>query len=293
LAGPQKSAVTVFQRGPMLAISLILFSAVVHAVVNILTKRAADKYAMRLLIGVFSSIIVAPALFFLPLPRGIAIWLLIGTAFVHAVYELLLVKSYESADFSAVYPVARGTGPLFTALGAIFLLHEHPPAIELFGILLVCGGVVAIGISHRASVGAAAGLSYALGTGLTIGVYTLIDATGVRSVAQPLTYVLWFFVVHGLCVLVTAPGIRGRAVVIEARRQWRLGILLGFLSIATYGSAMLAYRFGATARLAALRETSVLFGTALAMSFLGEHMTLRRWLAAGVIAMGAIMLQAG
>jgi drug/metabolite transporter (DMT)-like permease len=276
----------------MLALALILFSAVIHAVVNILTKRAENKYAMRLLIGVFSSVIVAPALFFVPLPHGIAVWLLVATAFVHAIYELLLVKAYESAAFSAVYPVARGTGPLFTTIGAVFLLHEHPPAIVLLGIVMVCCGVVAIGLSHRASAGAMAGLSYALGTGLSIGVYTLVDATGVRSVAQPLTYVLWFFVAHGLCVLVTAPGIRGRAVVIEAHRQWRLGILLGFLSIATYGSAMLAYRFGATAQLAALRETSVLFGTALAMNFLGEKMNLRRWLAAGAIATGAIMLQA-
>src|SRR5260370_15048380 len=189
----------------MLALALILFSAVVHAVVNILTKRAENKYAMRLLIGVFSALIVTPALFFLPPTSGLAVWLLFGTAFVHAIYELLLVKSYESAAFSAVYPVARGTGPLFTTLGAIVLLNEHPPAIVLLGILFVCGGVVTIGISHRASEGAAAGLSYALGTGLTIGIYTLIDATGVRSVTQPFTYVLWFFVAHGLCVLVSAP----------------------------------------------------------------------------------------
>ncbi len=275
------------------ALLLILLSAVVHAVVNVLTKRAADKYAMRLLIGVFSAVLVTPALFFVPLPAGRAVWLLLGTALVHAVYELLLVKSYESAAFSAVYPVARGTGPLFTALGAIFILREHAPLLELLGIFMVCGGVIAIGISHRASAGAGKGLAYALGTGLTIGCYTLIDATGVRSVAEPLTYVLWFFVAHGACVLATAPGIRGRAVVIEARRQWKLGVGVAALSIVTYGSAMLAYRFGATAQLAALRETSVLFGTALAMSFLGEHMNWRRWLAAGVIAGGAILLQMG
>jgi len=276
-----------------LALVLILVSAVVHAVVNVLTKRAEDKYAMRLLIGVFSAVIVTPALFFVPLPHGMAVWLLLATAFVHALYELLLVKSYESADFSAVYPVARGTGPLFTALGAIFLLHEHAPLAELVGIVLVCGGVIAIGWSHRATVGATTGLLYALGTGLTIGIYTLIDASGVRSVAEPFSYVLWFFVAHGASVLLTAPGIRGRAVIIEARRQWKLGVGVAALSIVTYGSAMLAYRFGATAQLAALRETSVLFGTALAMSFLGEHMTLRRWLAAGVIASGAILLQMG
>jgi drug/metabolite transporter (DMT)-like permease len=277
----------------MLALCLILLSAAVHAVVNILTKRADDKYAMRLLIGVFSAILVSPALFFVPLPQGRALWFLGGTAFVHALYELLLVKSYENGAFSAVYPVARGTGPVFTALGAIFLLREHAPFTELIGIALVCGGVIAIGISHRAAEGAMKGLSFALATGLTIGCYTLIDASGVRAVADPFTYVLWFFVAHGFCVLVTAPGIRGRAVVIEARRQWKLGIGLGALSITTYGSAMLAYRFGATAQLAALRETSVLFGTGLAMHFLGERMTLRRWLAAGAIAGGAILLGAG
>ena len=275
------------------ALILIFLSAAVHAVVNVLTKRADDKYAMRLLIGVFSAILVAPALFFLPLPHGRAIWFLIATAFVHALYELLLVKSYENGAFSAVYPVARGTGPLFTALGAILILREHAPVSEMLGILMVCGGVIAIGLSHRATEGALKGLAYALATGLTIGIYTLIDASGVRAVQEPLTYVAWFFVAHGASVLLTAPGIRGRAVVIEARRQWKLGVGMAALSIVTYGSAMLAYRFGATAQLAALRETSVLFGTALAMSFLGEHMTLRRWLAAGAIAAGAIMLQMG
>jgi drug/metabolite transporter (DMT)-like permease len=274
-----------------IALSLILLSAVVHAIVNILTKKADDKYAMRLLIGVFSAVLVTPALFFVPLPHG-AWWFLIGTAFVHALYELLLVKSYESADFSAVYPVARGTGPLFTAIGPILFLHEHPPALQLLGIALICGGVTAIGMSHRATAGAMRGIAYALATGLTIGCYTLIDASGVRAVINPFSYVLWFFVAHGFCVLVTAPGIRGRAVVIEARKQWRMGIVLAALSITTYGSAMLAYRFGATAQLAALRETSVLFGTALAMSFLGEHMNARRWIAATVIAAGAILLQA-
>src|SRR6185436_10038151 len=170
--------------------------------------------------------------------------------------------------------------PLFTALGAILLLHEQPPLLQLLGIVLVCGGVIAIGFSHRATAGALTGLAYALGTGVTIGLYTLIDASGVRSVPVALTYVLWFFVAHGVSVLFTAPGIRGRAVIVAARKQWKLGLLTAALSIVTYGSAMLAYRFGATAQLAALRETSVLFGTALAMSFLGEHMTLRRWIAA-------------
>ena len=72
-----------------------------------------------------------------------------------------------------------------------------------------------------------------------------------------------------------------------------MGLILGPLSVTTYGAAMLAYRYGATARMAALRETSVLFGTVLAVSFLHEKMTARRWLAALAIAAGAIALQGG
>src|ERR1700749_4590104 len=181
----------------MFALGLILLSAAVHAVVNILTKRADDKYAMRLLIGVFSAGLVAPFLFCLPLPTGRAIWFLVATAFVHALYELLLVKSYESAAFSAVYPVARGTGPLFTALGPILFLHEHPPPLQVIGILFVCAGVISIGFSHRATEGAMKGLGFALATGVTIGTYTLIDASGVRRVQQAFTYVVWLFVATG------------------------------------------------------------------------------------------------
>lgn len=275
-----------------LAIILIFVSAGVHALVNVLTKGAPDKYAMRLLIGGFSAVLVAPTLFFVPLPAS-GWWFLAGTAFVHAFYELLLVRSYESADLSAVYPVARGTGPLFTALGAILILHEHPPVVEGASILLVSAGVVVMGFSHRLSDGALKGLSFALATGLSIGAYTLIDASGVRAVADPYSYVLWFFVAHGVSVLSTAPGIRGMAVIRAARRQWRLGVLAAALSILSYGAAMLAFRFGATARLAALRETSVLFGMVLAVTFLGERISAQRLAAALVIAGGAILLDAG
>lgn len=275
----------------LLALGLILLSAVTHAIVNILTKRADDKYAMRLLIGVVSAIYVTPFLFFLPLPSGVAVWCLAGTAFVHALYEFWMVRSYETSAFSAVYPVARGSGPLFTAIGAILVLHEHPPLVQLAGVVMVCGGVIAIGWSHRASDGIHMGLAFALGTGVTIGCYTLIDATGVRSVPEIFTYILWFFLIHGVTVLVTATAIRGHSVLRAARREWRMGILLAIIGDISYGAALLAFRFGATAPIAALRETSVLFGTAMAMTFLGEKMTFRRWLAAGVIAAGAIVIQ--
>ncbi|MEE8438008.1 MAG: hypothetical protein V3S07_00350 [Micropepsaceae bacterium] len=66
---------------------------------------------------------------------------------------------------------------------------------------------------------------------------------------------------------------------------------LGVLAVISYSTALLAFRLGATAELAALRETSVLFGTLLAVLLLGEKMITRRWIAAGIVAIGAILSQ--
>jgi len=275
----------------MLATTLILLSAVVHAVVNVLTKRAEDKLAMRLLIGVFSAVLVTPFLFFVAPPDRAVLGILCATAGIHCLYEVALVKAYENGAFSAVYPIARGTGPLFTAIGAILLLGERPPAFAMSGILLVSAGVVLMGRTRAAGESRKA-LGFALLTGLSIGVYTVIDAAGSRAGADVFTYALWFFVAHGVAVSLTAPILRGRTVIANAFKQWRMGVWVAALSIITYGSALLAFRFGATAELAALRETSVLFGAVLAVLFLGEAMTPARWFAAVIIAAGAIVIKA-
>lgn len=276
----------------MLATALIFLSAALHAVVNILTKRGYDKYVMRLLIGVFSALLLIPAMLILPAPRGIAVHLLIASGVVHALYEWLLVRSYETAAFSAVYPIARGSGAVLAGLGSVLVLGASISAVEAIGIAAVIGGIITMGWSHRLGHGAGLGIAFALATGCCIGCYTLIDAAGVRTTPNPFTYVAWFFLAHACAVGLVAPTLRGFAIVRAAARQWRMGLLLGALSIGTYGAAMLAYRFGATARLAALRETSVLFGTLLAVLVLKEHMTIRRWLAAFSIVFGAILLSA-
>ena len=175
----------------MTATVLILLSAIVHAIVNVLTKRANDKHAMRLLMGGFAVLIVFPLAFFVPLPEGNLIVILIASGIVHAVYELLLIKSYENGAFSAVYPVARGTGPLFTALGAALIFSEQIFPLQLLGIFLVSAGVIAIGISHRAAAGANKGFAYALATGAIIGVYTIIDAARIRAAPNPATFLVW------------------------------------------------------------------------------------------------------
>jgi drug/metabolite transporter (DMT)-like permease len=241
-----------------------------------------------------SAVLVAPFLFFVPLPHGLAVWLLFGTAAVHALYELLLVKSYESAAFSAVYPVARGTGPLFTAIGAISSCTSTRRSRRSPASRWCAAGVIAMGLSHRATPRRAAGLAFALATGLTIGCYTLIDATGVRAVAR---------IRSPMCCgsswrMAPACSPPRRAFAAARHRRSAQAMEARRAAWARSRSRPTArpcspIAIGATAQLAALRETSVLFGTALAMHFLGDKMNWRRWCAAGAIAAGAILLQVG
>ena len=123
--------------------------------------------------------------------------------------------------------------------------------------------------------------------------YTVVDAHGVRAAPSAPSYIAWLFVVHGTVIGTTFAAIRGRGLVTIVRDQWKPGVIAGLLSLFTYGFALAAYRLGSTAPLAALRETSILFATLIAVVWLKEQVTAHRVAAALAIAAGAVLILAG
>ncbi|HYC04306.1 MAG TPA: EamA family transporter [Azospirillaceae bacterium] len=277
-----------------LALLLILGSAVLHAVVNVLVKREEDKVAARALVVGTSGLLMLPAAFLVPLPTGETwLWLALSGA-VHFGYSLLLSGAYDRNDLSVAYPIARGAAPLLTALGALLLFGEVPGPWQVAGLLLVSAGALGLGLKRGGLSGAVApGVPLAVATGLAISLCTLVDAYGVRSAPEPLSFVVWFFLFDApwlpLYVLATR---RGR-VMETLRRQGRRGAAAGLLSVGTYGMALYAFDLGMTAKLAALRETSVVFGTLIAVTWLGEGEARRRLACAGLVACGAAALAWG
>jgi drug/metabolite transporter (DMT)-like permease len=265
---------------------LILISGFAHAVVNAILKAGDDKMSRRALIDGFSALLLAPAAFLVPLPAHAWHWLL-ASALVHGLYLLALIKSFEQSDMSVAYPIARGLAPMLAAAGAVAIFHEPISFAVVLGIIAIAFGVMFIGISHRMRRSA---LFWAALTGTSIAAYTVIDAQGVRAAPTALSYIVWVFLLLGAILGTFFAVWRGREFFITAAGQWRPGLVAGALSIVTYGFALYAFRLGATPRLAALRETSILFGTAIAVIFLKER--LRRLRLAGVlsIAAGAMIL---
>jgi drug/metabolite transporter (DMT)-like permease len=271
-----------------LARACILVSGTLHAIINAILKAGSDKLVGRALIDGSTALLALPALAFVEAPAGAWGWLA-GSLAIHLVYLYALVRAFEVGDLSAAYPVARGTAPLLTAVVVIGALGEPARPLELAGIAAIVAGVLVMTKGRHIS---RAALGWSLLTGACVAAYTVVDARGVRAAPSAASYVAWLFVLHGTLIGGTFAALRGPGLLEVVREQWRPGVIAGALSLICYGLALFAYRLGPTAPLAALRETSILVATLIAVVWLKEQVTRWRAAAALVIAAGAAMILA-
>jgi drug/metabolite transporter (DMT)-like permease len=267
---------------------MMIASGVAHAVVNAILKAGQDKMSSRALIDGFSALIVLPFAFFLPLPHGAWGWLAASWA-THLVYLVCLIKAFERADMTVAYPISRGIAPALAAVVAVLVFSEPVSWITAAGIGMVSLGVLVVGLGRRVDRRA---LGWAVATGVCIAGYTVIDAQGVRAAPSALSYIAWIYLTLGGGIGLLFALWRGPRFLLAARSEWKAGLAAGALSIVTYGLALYAYRIGDTPRLAALRETSILFAVGIAVVFLGERMTGGRIAGTVAIACGAALLLA-
>lgn len=267
---------------------MMIASGAAHAVVNAILKSGKDKMSSRALIDGFSALLVLPFVFFLPLPHGAWGWLL-GSWATHLVYLVCLIKAFERADMTVAYPISRGIAPALASLVAVSLFGEHISWLTAGGIGLVCIGVMTVGLGRNVDRRA---LGWAVATGVCIALYTVIDAQGVRAAPSALSYIAWVYLSLGGGIGLLFALWRGPKFLLSARSEWKPGLIAGALSIVTYGLALYAYRLGDTPRLAALRETSILFAVGIAVFFLKEKMTIGRIAGTVAIAGGAALLLA-
>jgi drug/metabolite transporter (DMT)-like permease len=267
---------------------LILVSGLAHAIVNAIVKAGQDKMSGRALLDGFSALLIAPVAFFVPLPTHAWGWLF-ASWFAHALYIGTLIKSFEQSDMTVAYPIARGLAPMLAAAGAVALFHEAITWLVALGIALIAVGLMFIGASHTMKRSA---LLWAMLTGACVAIYTVIDAQGVRAAPTAASYIVWTFLMMGGGIGAVYAVWRGKAFFVSAAGQWRPGLAAGTLSIVSYGLALLALRLGATPRLAALRETSILFAAVIAVIFLRERLSRHRLIGIAAIAAGAVVLVA-
>jgi len=273
--------------------AVVLFAAALHAGWNALVKRTggpapADSQSATVLVAVGAAAVAGCALPFLPRPAPASWSFIAASTALQAIYFALVARAYRTADMSLAYPVMRGGAPLIVALAGQVVFSEPLRSLAWLGIAAVCGGVLIMALDHR---GPARGLGAALANAAVIAAYTLVDGLGVRRSGAPAAYTLWLFLLTGLVLAAWALAIQGRTFLVEARRRWPAGLAGGTGAAASYGLALWAMTQAPVAEVAALRETSILFGAAISVLLLKERASAARLAAAGVIAAGAVLLR--
>ncbi|MEO0574996.1 MAG: DMT family transporter [Pseudomonadota bacterium] len=264
-----------------------LLSAISQAIAHALLAGGRDKLAIRGLIGATGLIAALPLTLLVPLPTGQLWYWLLASGVLHAIYQLTLIKAYADEDFSVAYPLARGIVPLATAILGVALLGDKPSPSVFVGVALVSVGLVFIAIEKRP---AHAGMVAAVFAGLLTTGYTLLDAHAVRISPAMWTFIVWFFIFDGAIMSVIIVLRRRRSTLIALRKEFRQGFSAGIFSLVTYSAALVALRFIPTGSVAAIRETSIVFGAIIASVFLKEHLNNRRRIGIAVVAIGGIVV---
>ncbi|NOX72389.1 MAG: EamA family transporter [Alphaproteobacteria bacterium] len=287
-------------QGADLALGLALLAAVLHAAFGALQKGRHDPWLTRGATDIVYALIMLPvALFMVPRPDAF-LWLILGGAWIiHTAYKLMQAQAYTKGDYTVVYPVVRGTGPLVTIIIAGYVFSESYAPVQWAGVATLTAGIFGLAAYNlsKAKTGLAqlkTALILAFLTGILTAGYTTYDAYGIRATPDPFTFLAWFFVIDGI------------AFPIIATLRWRRmdspptlpplmlrGLFGGIIALLSFGSIMLATRLDKVGEAAVMRETSTLFAALIGWLFLKETVGPRRAALMGLIALGAVLVEFG
>lgn len=270
----------------------VLVGALLHAGWNAALKLDIDRFAAIILLSVVQALIAIPILPFIQQPaRAAWIWIA-GAALLHTGYKLFLIKAYQHADLGQVYPIARGTAPLIVAAVSFAWLGETMTVTEFAAVTAISAGVLLMALGGgKARRMQPLGLAFALGTAAFTASYTLFDAVGARIAGTASGFILWMVIGDALLMTGYALATRGPATFATMRPALKVGMTAGAMSLGSYWIAIWAFTQAPVALVAALRETSILFAIVIAVTLLGERVDGWRLAAAGMIALGLVLMR--
>jgi drug/metabolite transporter (DMT)-like permease len=272
-------------------IALVVLSAFLHAGWNAITKSSSDPLLNMAFVTASGGAIAGVMIPLTPTLNSAAFPYLLGSACVHFIYQLTLVRAYRYGDLSQVYPIARGIAPLGVAILAALLAAEIPSARQSLGLAIASTSIMSLGLIGRTHTRSRTAVGLALLTGTLIGLYTFVDGIGVRVGGHASSYISWMFFVDSFPILIFALLRRPGRVAGFLREEGLRATVGGMMAIAGYGAVLWAMSRGAMAPVASLREASVLIAAIIGTRLLGEPFGPQRILAAAGTVLGLLLVQ--
>ena len=271
-------------------IAIILLAAALHAGWNTLIKISGDRVAVMAFVTLAGSFI---SLFFLPFVESPdpASWPLLAlTIPIHTGYHFFLPVAYDHGDLGQVYPIARGSAPLMVTFGALLFAGEFFDWVSLLGVVCLAVGVMTLtfdkgtGVTKKPKA-----VLYAIGTGVCIAAYTIVDGMGARQAGSVLGFAVWLTIGDGLLTFLLALIWKRSAIWHVARTNPGTGIIGGAMQVGAYWIIVWALAHAPMGMVSALRETSVLFAALISTFVLKEGFGVWRFVSAGMVTFGLIL----
>ncbi|HWQ39689.1 MAG TPA: DMT family transporter [Burkholderiales bacterium] len=269
-------------------VAVVLLAALLHASWNVAIKSGADKVADVIAISAGAGALALPALPLLPLPAPACVPWLLASALIHALYFALVAAIYQRGELSIAYPLMRGLPPLLSALFATVVVGERLSTAGWVAVTLLSAGVILLGFQALRTGLRGLNIALLLLNVCAIVAYTIVDGIGVRASGSAASYAAWMFC--GLAIVMVAGGttLLGKSLLRALARRGRTALAGGAATLSAYGLVLWAMTRAPIGLVAALRESSVIFGTAFAAVLLRERFGASRWLAAGLVTLGAV-----
>ena len=272
--------------------AMVLGAAVLHAAWNALVKVNADRLVMiaiMMMSQVGVAILIIPFVAF-PTPESWPyIW---ASTALNTAYCVFLIKAYSYGDLSHVYPLSRGSAPLIVAVISVAVVGETLTRQAGLSVVVIALGIMSLTLTRGASgFGDPRALLYALGTGVFIAGYTVVDGLGARLADNAHSYTFWVHLFNGIPITLLALYLRRGRIRTSVRKAWKIGLLGGLVSLVAYWIVIWAMTQAPLALVSAVRETSMVFAILFGVFILKERLSLTRLASTVVTLAGAVMLK--
>ena len=276
----------------------VIFAAFLHALWNSVVKSHEDKHVAvaAIVLGHIPASLVIILL--LPMPTIESLPYIIASALIHQGYQWFLLTAYRHGDYTRVYPIARGTGPVVVTIVLLLFFGVKLSIYELLGIIVISIGILSLSAQDRHSFFPwiarrnARAISFALLTGLFIGGYSIVDGYGARASLSPLSFMGWSFVVNALIFPILLKIMKQQSVVKRVFSEAKLLFWFGgTISYIVYAIVVWGFTQAPIPLVSALRETSVIIALLIGTLFLKERFTILKTLSILVIFAGVVLLK--
>lgn len=272
--------------------AVVLFAALLHATWNAFVKVDGDRLLFMGLLSLGSAAGAIAAIPFLPAPEPEAWPYILASIILHQGYILFLLLAYRYGDLSHVYPLARGSAPLIVAMLSLTLIGERLSQPATMAVLVMGVGIMSLSLTRGAqNLWNPTAVMFALGTGLFIAGYTLVDGVGARLAGSPHSYSAWLFGLEWIPITTYAFWKYRDGLARKVGKVWKPAMAAGLMALAGYWMVIWAMSMAPIALVAALRETSIIFAVLFGVIFLRERLSLARLAATFMTLMGTVLLK--